>query len=370
MADEELTVNQAVARLVLRWDGDYMDLEGERRAIIEVTDGSGDLFLPRGRQGEKGLDGEPGPAMAPVAVIEYATDAAAIASLPTGLGPLDRGYCVLNDTTNSAFFWSGTTWITVTNAVGLQGPQGPPIGVAVGTVTTSPSGGSAAVSLDASSTATNKVFNFTLPRGAQGSVGVGTKGDPGDALSSASDVQWPTGGPADGQTMVWDDALNKMVFADFAPGPAGPYSAGPDQVAAINDASWPDDYKTVATITVPAQPFAWHPRVLGYFDVKVNGIMARVDAECRLNSPTGPLVARGPGTTITGFLENYTTRTIVPCFEGAMTPDSSAARVAAGASAQIYVTIRRIDTLTVFGVQTRKDRASIAVWCDPVPGSI
>jgi hypothetical protein len=370
MADEELTVNEAVARLRMFWTGDYMDLEGERRAVIEVTDGSGDLFLPRGRQGDKGLDGEPGPAMAPAAVIAYATDAEAIASLPTGLGPLDKGYCVLNDTTNSAFFWSGTTWLTVTNAVGLQGPQGPPIGVSIGAVTTSPSGGSASVSLDPSSTATNKVFNFTLPRGAQGSVGVGSKGEPGDALASAGDVQWPTGGPADGQTMVWDDALGKMVFATFAPGPVGPYGAGPDQFAVINDNSWPDDYKQVCKITVPAQPFAWHPRVLGYCDVKVNGIMARVDLEARLNSPTGPLVGRGPGTTITGFLENYTTRTLIPCFEGPMTPETSAAMVAAGSAADIYLVIKRIDTLTTFGVQTRKDRASASVYCDPIPGSI
>ena len=366
----DITVSEAVAQLVLRWDGDAMDWESERRAIIEVTNGVGKLSLPRGPQGDKGLDGEPGPKLAPDVILDYESDAEAGTHLPTGLGPLDRGYVVVNDPTNTGWFWSGTAWRVVTDVVGMQGEQGPPVGVAVGTVTTSPSGGSAAVALDGASTDTLKIFNFTLPRGAQGAVGVGAKGDPGDALSAAGDVQWPVDGPDDGQTMVWDSTLEKMVFATFTPGPVGPYTAGPDEFAAINDGSWPEDYKTVLSITIPAQPFAWHPRCLGYCDVKVNGIMARVDLEARLNSASGPLVGRGPGTQVTGFLENYTTRTLTPAFESSLTPESLAAYVPANTAAQIYLVIRRIDTLITFGVQTRKDRASFAVYCDPIPGSI
>lgn len=369
MSDNDLTVNQAVARLIMRWDGDAMDYESERRAFIEVTAGQGELFLPRGRQGEKGLDGEPGPGLAPDGVVGYPTDEEALSHLPQNLGPLDRGYCVLNNTTKTAFFWSGTVWQPVTDVVGMQGPAGPPIGVGIGTVTTSPSGGSAAVSLDPSSTPTNKIFNFMLPRGAQGAIGVGQKGDPGDALSAAGDVEWPPAGPPDKSALIWDESIQKARFVAMAPGPVGPFSAGPDEFAAINDNSWPNDYKIVLKLTIPPMPFAWHPRTLGYCDVKVNGIMARVDLEARLNSASGPVVGRGPGTQITGFLENYTTRTLVPTFEGPMLPTSSAASVAAGVSADIYLVIRRIDTLATFGVQTRKDRASFAVWCDPIPGS-
>jgi len=39
-------------------------------------------------------------------------------------------------------------------------------------------------------------------------------------------------------------------------------------------------------------------------------------------------------------------------------------------AATIYLNIRRIDTLATFGVETRKDRASFAVWCDPIPGTV
>ena len=364
------TIKEAIASLILRWDGDALDYESERRAIIEVTNGIGELELPRGPQGEKGLDGEMGPGFSIDAVIDYPTDLEAQTHLPTGLGPLDRGYWVLNDATNTGFVWSGTAWLTLSDVIGAQGPLGPAVSVAVGSVTTSPSGGSASVTLDPSSTATNKVFNFTLPRGAQGAVGLGQKGDDGDALANAADVEWPSGGPDDGETLVWDDTLNKARWAKFTPGPVGPYSAGPNEFAAINDNSWPNDYKTVLTLNIPAQEFAWHPRCLGYCDVKVNGIMARVDLEARLNSASGPCVGRGPGTQITGFLENFTTRTLVPTFEGPMTPTSGAASVAAGVAATIYLNIRRIDTLATFGVETRKDRASFAVWCDPIPGTV
>lgn len=366
----ETTIKQAVASLILRWDGDAMDFESERRAIIEVTNGQGELYLPRGRQGEKGLDGEIGPGFAIDVEVEYPTDQEARDNLPSGLGPLDRGYWVLNKTTRTGFTWSGSVWLTIPDVVGAEGPQGPPIGVGVGTVSTSPSGGSAVVSLDPSSTPTNKIFNFVLPRGEKGAIGLGAKGNPGDALAHASDVEWPPAGPVDGQTMVWDSALNKARWVTLAAGPVGPFSAGPNEFAAINDNSWPNDYKIVLKVDIPAMPFAWHPRCLGYCDVKVNGIMARVDLEARLNSASGPCVGRGPGTQITGFLENYTTRTLVPTFEGPMTPDNSAASVAAGVAAEIYLVIRRIDTLATFGVQTRKDRASFAVWCDPIPGSL
>lgn len=363
------TVNEAIAQLVLRWDGDAMDYEAERRAIIEVTNGVGELHLPRGLQGEKGMDGEPGPGLAPDAVIEFASDTDAMASLPDDLGPLDRGYMVLNDTTKTGFFWSGTSWLPVHDVVGLEGPIGPSVGIAIGTVTTSPSGGSASVTVDPSSTATLKVLNFTLPRGPQGSVGVGQQGDPGDSLSSASDVLWPPGGPADGQVLVWDSVLGKAKFTTFTPGPVGPFSAGPDQFNAVNDNSWPDEYKIIAQISIPAMPFAWHPRVYGYCDVKVNGIMARVDMEARLGSATGPLVGRGAGATITGFLENYTPRTLLPTWEGPLSPDNTAASVAADAAVDIYLVIRRIDTVSTFGVQTRKDRASFSVYCDPLQGA-
>lgn len=369
MTNPEPTIKEAIATLILRWDNDVMDYESTRRAIIEVTNGTGELHLPRGPRGEKGLDGEPGPGLAPDAVIEYANDVEALASLPTGLGPGDRGYCVLNDTTNTGFFWSGTQWMTVHDVVGAEGPQGPATNVSVGTVSTSPSGGSAQVTLDPSSTPTNRIFNFVLPRGMQGSVGVGQKGDPGDALASAADVLWPEGGPQDGQVLQWDATLGKAVWVAMNSGPVGPFSAGPNEFAAINDSSWPQDYKIVTQVGVPAMPFAWRPRCLGYCDVKINGLMIRVDLEARLGSASGPCVGRGPGTTVSGFLENYTTRVLVPTFEGPMTPENMAATVPANEATTLYLILRRIDSVATFGVETRKDRASFAVWCDPIPGS-
>lgn len=369
MADnEDITMEHAVAQLHLWWADGLDDREGSKRAMIEVTNGVGHMFLPRGRRGEKGLDGEPGPGMAPQVVLNYPTDTEALAQLPQ-LGALDKGYCALNEPTKTAFFWSGTTWLLVTNAVGMQGPSGPPIAVGVGQVITSPSGGSAQVSLNPASTDTNKIFDFVLPRGERGSVGIGQQGPAGNALSQAGDVQWPTGGPETGQTIEWDAALGKAVWRAVTPGPTGPWSTGEAGIAVINDNAWPQDTKQVARLYIPPQPFRWRPRCYGYVDVKVNGIMARVDLEARLNSMSGPVVGRGPGTQITGFLENYTTRTLVPTFEGAMEPGSVAASVPKGEGADIYLVIRRIDTLATFGVQTRRDRASFAVYCDPVPGA-
>ncbi|AXH49777.1 minor tail protein [Gordonia phage Pleakley] len=364
------TVKEAIVKLILRWDGDAMDYESERRAIIEVTNGVGELLLPRGRQGDKGLDGEPGPKLAPDLIVNYADDGVAHANLPSGLADGDRGYVVLNDTTKTAFFWNGEDWTVVHDVVGLQGEMGPSVGFTIGTVTTSPSGGSAQVSIDPSSTATNKVLNFVLPRGGQGAVGVGQKGEPGDALSGAGDVDMGEDGPVDGQVLVYDTTIGKWRPMSFASGPVGPYGLGPNDFTAINDNNWSQDYKTVAQIQIPEQGFAWHPRVFAQCDVRLTGIQARVDLEARLGSPTGPVVGRGPGNTVTTLLDNYYPRDLSPAFEGGpMTPESTSYSVPKGTVGNIYLTLRRIDTLATFGVSTRKDRASMVVYCDPIPGS-
>lgn len=363
------TVREAVAKLILRWDGDAMDYESERRAFIEVTNGEGELLLPRGPQGDAGNDGEPGPGLAPDLVLNYPTDGEADDHLPTGLADGDRGYCVINDPTNTGWFWSGENWLVVHDVVGAQGDIGPSVGFTIGTVTTSPSGGSAQVSIDPSSTATNKVLNFVLPRGNQGAVGVGQKGDPGDALSGAGDVDM-AGGPSDGDVLVYDTTIGKWRPMTFVSGPVGPYGLGPNDFSAINDGSWPQDYKVIAHLSIGAQGFAWHPRVFAQCDVKLTGIQARVDLEARLGSPTGPVVGRGPGNTVTTLIDNYYPRDLSPAFEGGpMTPESTSYSVPKGAVGDIYIVLRRIDTLATFGVQTRKDRASMVCYCDPIPGS-
>lgn len=363
-------IRTALATLVLRWDGDDLDWESERRAMIEVTNGVGELTLPRGDQGDKGDDGAPGPGLAPDQVTEYATDELAIANLPGTFGAADRGFCSLNNPTKTAFFWSGTAWLAVQDAVGMQGPTGSTVSLGIGTVTTGPSGGTASVTLDPSSTETNKVWNITLPRGLQGVAGVGIQGIPGDALLSANDVDH-TNPPENGQVLVWDETLEKAKFSAPIGGSVGPYTIGPNDPAliAVNDSSWPQEYKQVGRIDVPAQAFSWHPRVEGYMDVKVSGSIARVDLEARLSSVTGPLVGRGPGAGLPSELDQYTPRQLGVSFEATMTPESLGAYVAKGQAASLYFSIRRIDTLTTFGVATRKDRAGFAVYCDPIPGS-
>ncbi|WNM69299.1 minor tail protein [Gordonia phage Arti] len=367
------TVREAIAKLVLRWDGDALDYESERRAFIEVTNGEGELLLPRGRKGDKGDDGLPGPKLAPDLILEEDQDADITPQLPVGLSDVDRGYVVVNDTTKTAWFWSGTGWQIVHDVVGMQGERGPAVGFSIGTITTSPANGSASVSIDPSSTPGNMILNFTLPRGGQGPVGVGQRGLAGDAILQANDFAAPEGGAEgmeDGTTLVWDTTVGKFVPMAVTSGPAGPYGIGPNEFAAVNDNNWPNDYKVVAQITVPEQPFAWHPRVFAQCDVRLTGLQARVDLEARIGSPTGPIVGRGPGHTISTFIDNYYPRDLSPAFEGGpITPESSAYSIPRNTPGTIYLVIRRIDTLATFGVSTRKDRASLTVYCDPIPGS-
>ena len=363
----DLTVRQAVASLVLRWDGDDLDWESERRAFIEVTDGTGELFLPRGPQGPPGESGAPGPSLTPDLVIDELTDARAMAALPPNLRQSERGFCVINQPTRTAFFWTGKAWVAVSEALGLKGEDGRPVSIGIGTVTTSAAGSSAAVTLDPSSTTLNRVINFTLPRGQTGPAGQpGVQGPPGNALLQAGDVDTTTA-PATGQVLVWDATAKKARFT--APtSPSGPYAIGPNEIVAVNDSSWPQEYKAIGQVVIPAQPFAWRPRISGLVDVRV-GANARVDVEARLNAATGPVVGRGAGTGLLGEVDAFVPRTVVQAFESKMTPADAAATVARGQEATIFFQLRRIDTLAVFSVATRKDRASLSVSCDPVAGT-
>ena len=89
--------------------------------------------------------------------------------------------------------YNGTEWVVVagsrpgpTGATGPQGPAGTAAAVSVGTVTSVASGANATVTN--SGTATNAVFNFSIPRGASVTGPAGVAGTRGSKTYTAQSV--------------------------------------------------------------------------------------------------------------------------------------------------------------------------------------
>lgn len=119
----------------------------------------------------QGPPGAPGPALKPMPPV------ASFAALPTSLGntPDDLNKLYVAADTGEAYVWTGTFFRDIGM---LRGPSGGPKGdagvsptVSVGAVTTLDPGSPATVVVDPSSTASNVILNFGIPKGATGSPG-------------------------------------------------------------------------------------------------------------------------------------------------------------------------------------------------------
>ena len=149
----------------------------------------GNLKGPQGNPGVKGDPGEKGDPGTGVSILgSYPTEAALIAAQPTG----NEGDAYLVE--GDLYVWNGTAWQNVGNIQGPKGDKGdkgdpgdegppgapstvpcpagdpgPAATIEVGTVTTGAAGSAAAVSNVGSENAA--VFDFVIPRGAQGNPG-------------------------------------------------------------------------------------------------------------------------------------------------------------------------------------------------------
>lgn len=167
-------------------------------------------------------------------------------------------------------------------------------------------------------------LNLYVNSGAAGATGSSTN------ISSAPDVEGgPPGSGTDGYTLYWVNADTKWKIS-AAKRTAGPFS--------VPNSSFTTAYNgnagsyVVASIGVPAQPYAWRPVVHGGLYV-TGTVNTHVDLLCRLNNSTsGDIVGYGLGQT--GVGPNAVT--LQPSF-GASISTGSYGQIAAGASSTIFL---------------------------------
>lgn len=153
----------------------------------------------KGPKGDPGEQGPPGPPGEDGAGIEITGSVPTYADLPTDLGPEDSGSGFLVQADGKLYIWDGTQWPSDGAGVEFRGPRGEKgdkgdpgdkgdkgdpgdkgdtgnqglpgeaATIDVGTVTTGAPGSNASV--QNVGTEQEAVFNFTIPRGAQGLPG-------------------------------------------------------------------------------------------------------------------------------------------------------------------------------------------------------
>jgi hypothetical protein len=185
--------------------------------------------------------------------------------------------------------------------------------------TTPPASTSTLVSPGGPGVASVYDLDLYVNSGQQGAAGTNA------AVLAASDVV--VTGIADGWTLVYNASTSKLV-AQQPKRVIGPFISSSITAYNGNAAS-----TTVASIGVPAQPWAWRPRVHAHFYV-TGTANTHIDALVRLNDPSaGDIVGMALG--LTGAVSD---RLIVgQHFGAAVSGTSTYGQVAAGASATLYL---------------------------------
>lgn len=315
-------------------------------ATLEVFGDQGVLTVPI-------LQGPPGPQGAPQFALRFQHDNLASPSqLPTTLTNTDADigkYWIFetidsngNVTGTSAYIWYGTEYRQM--PMGSQGPPGP-YPIVTPTVNLISEDLTSYISVSGSTSNPQWQLNLAVPAGPPG---------PSTALGSAPDVNI-SAPPVLGQvlgfngqyTLSGQPIWQPMDIGDIMP---APYTIPESAFTAYSGIT--GSRQTICTWQAPAQHWAWQPWITGH--VAVFGLdltitsPALIGVEVRLNDPaTGPLVAEGLATE-SGIV------TIVPhasspgSKSNAISPTNGYAKVPAGTSPNIYVSLVNEGIATVY----------------------
>ncbi|WP_280248752.1 hypothetical protein [Nocardia abscessus] len=317
---------------------------------FEIYDDEGRLEIRSGPKGPQGPQGDPSYGFIFMGAV---ANQAALDAITVTFA--DKGKAWWVTATNELRLWDGRMWIPFTDAFQGTGHQGPPNVLTGVTVT-----GAVGTDADAELTGTspNQVLTITVPRGA-----TGPDGDPGVAgrIQDASDVDTSTVALSDHMVLQWDSTLSKFVPA-ASPSWRGPWTIGGNRFAAASNSA--DAPKTIASMTVPAQSFAWRPYVIGRVPMQIHTQAvgdSRIDIEVRSGAEDGPIVAYGRGFSSA----NYIWTRLVPKFEATLSPaTTSVGTVAAGQTNTFYV--RAIRVFGTANYSTVSDIACLTVYAMPL----
>ncbi|MFI6173507.1 hypothetical protein ACIBCN_42480 [Nocardia sp. NPDC051052] len=301
------------------------------------TPSDGSLELMTGTPGNRGDQGAPA---RPFRWEGDIADQPALSALAPKLTIAHAGKAWRVLSTGALVYWNGTGFDEFAAAFGAAGPDGQPCTITIGAVDTGPVGSDLRVTM--TGTAPDLTLNLTVPRGVKGKRG--EVGGPGP-IRNAPD--YADGPHVDRAVPAWDSVAGKWKPRPY-PGLRGPWTL-------LEGRSWDGSpgfagsetgitaaTKSIAQLSIPAQDTDWRPMITGGVVVRsaenYDQFTTRIDAEVRIGSEAGQIVALG-----SGFVTGASTRARFQPFYGVrgMTPDSTVGVVPAGQPVTLYVLLRR-----------------------------
>ncbi|NKX87498.1 hypothetical protein [Nocardia coubleae] len=319
-------------------------------AQVQVPDDVYGLPLPAGPAGPEGPRGKPRSTFRKMGTI---ADAAA---RPTGLGPEDRGKWWHRLDDNGMDVWTEAGWRHSVDAVGPTGMPAPANTISV--VETLHREELIVPAVEFIGTGADQELRVTAAAGFPGEVGPPGESGP---ITGSPDYE-TTSGPSHGGVFAYDRASRRFrsASAPLGTGPWGWYQD--DFLAETVEATSRID---VASFVIPAQPFAWRPRVYGQAYVySVNNGSQTAEFTVRLSNSQGALVActaAGSG--------GWMYLPAAPCYRDGTTtrslsPSSDYATVPAGQPATLVAAVERIGTGTG-NIGFSPGRCSLVVYAEP-----
>ncbi|WP_278266199.1 hypothetical protein [Nocardia sp. AG03] len=321
-------------------------------AEITVSDDIAALELPPGPAGEQGRPGRPGTTFRKMGEIANA------AARPGGLGAEQRGHWWHRLDDDGMDVWTGASWQHSPAAVGAKGPVADALSVI--TVTTPPDERLTAPAVQIESVGGVQRITVNAPAGPRG-----PEGPPGESgpIVGGSDYD-SSSGPSHGGVFAYNRAGGKFVPAP-APLGAGPWSWY--ETGFVETTEVTASRLTVATFTIPAQPFAWRPIVYGHLYVGAAVTASNYgQGTVRLHNAQGQVLATtlpvaGPRTICLPLIPTYSEEQATRN----MSPTSTYATVAAGQSANLVVSVERSQN-GAGAISFNNSRSSLVVYARPI----
>jgi hypothetical protein len=309
----------------IRQDPSQPPLEKTYLTVTAGQDGSAGrsrLALPA----FKGEKGDPGPGF----IFQGDRTAAELAALREALSADQKNWSYRCSDDNDLWVWSGTRFIISKDAFGAEGPQGPPPILTGGTVTVDGEVLDAPLGTSVTGSETEGIYAVSLalpklPKGDKGDTG------PAGSIFTSPDI---TGGPEDGEILVFDEDSGKMTWQSGYLGRQlvnVPSSAFATFEAGINATK-----HVITAVSLPAMPYRYRIEVGG--SVEVRSLPGQtVDVQVRLNDPNnGALVGNAWGDMESS---SWATQRFESFSDAAVTPDNPGGETAGVVEANTEVTV-------------------------------
>ncbi|MFE3051611.1 hypothetical protein [Nocardia sp. NPDC059239] len=317
---------------------------------VEVADRQ---VLVELREGAPGIQGPEGDPSWPWTWEGDIATFAALKALSLGTADARKAWRVVDE--QALYLWSGMEFIRFAGSFQAPGHQADPTAL-TGSATAGATGSAAAAAI--TGTAPDQQLAITFPRGVTGDVG--DAGVPGP-IRDAEDVGDLSSARSD-SVLAWDTASSEWQPIP-APRLGGPWAIAGNQFTG-GGSNLSASPKTLATMNIPAQPYAWRPIVLAgnigiqnHCDPADSG---RVNIEIRLGAVDGTLIGYGVsvGLANNSFVQFY------PRWDYAIGPGNTLGTVAANTTTAIYVVAKRVLGNSNYSVQTAN--AQLLIMAQPL----